>query len=57
MIEAAGTGGADLHNLQFLVPRGISPSVFTALAAMLPSIFRVSNPLVLKTTPLTPKGS
>lgn len=50
MIEAAGAGGAELHNLQFLVPTGISPEVFSTLATMLPSIFRVSNPLVLKTS-------
>lgn len=48
MIEAAGVGGAEINNLQFLVPFGISAEVFSTLAAMLPSIFRVSNPLVVK---------
>lgn len=48
MIEAAGVGGAEVNNLQFLVPDGISPEVFSTLATMLPSIFRVSNPLVVK---------
>ncbi|XP_039289282.1 protein C12orf4 homolog [Nilaparvata lugens] len=48
MIEMASWGGSDLKNLQFLVPKGISEDVFASLATMLPSIFRVSNPLVLK---------
>uniref|UniRef100_A0A1B6G7P0 Uncharacterized protein n=1 Tax=Cuerna arida TaxID=1464854 RepID=A0A1B6G7P0_9HEMI len=51
MIEMASWGGSDLKNLQFLVPKGISEDVFANLAAMLPSIFRVSNPLVFKVTP------
>ncbi|KAK7603268.1 hypothetical protein V9T40_003267 [Parthenolecanium corni] len=57
MIEMASWGGSDLKNLQFLVPKGISEEVFASLATMLPSIFRVSNPLVFKasSTPTTPK--
>ncbi|KAK7873103.1 hypothetical protein R5R35_006334 [Gryllus longicercus] len=57
MIEMASWGGSELKNLQFLVPKGISEEVFQTLATMLPSIFRVSNPLVLKvsSTPHTPK--
>jgi len=55
MMETAGAGGAELHNLQFLVPRKISPDVFSALASMLPSIFRISNPLVVKTTFVSPR--
>uniref|UniRef100_A0A1B6CIF8 Uncharacterized protein n=3 Tax=Clastoptera arizonana TaxID=38151 RepID=A0A1B6CIF8_9HEMI len=51
MIEMASWGGAELKNLQFLVPKGISEDVFTNLATMLPSIFRVSNPLVFKASP------
>ncbi|XP_054271407.1 protein C12orf4 homolog [Macrosteles quadrilineatus] len=51
MIEMASWGGSDLKNLQFLVPKGISEDVFASLAAMLPSIFRVSNPLVFKMSP------
>ncbi|KAI4502370.1 hypothetical protein M0802_002282 [Mischocyttarus mexicanus] len=46
MIEMASWGGAELKNLQFLVPKGMSEEVFGTLATMLPSIFRVSNPLV-----------
>lgn len=68
MIEMASWGGAELKNLQFLVPKvgtiffrflqfnknwytlfqGMSEEVFSTLATMLPSIFRVSNPLVFK---------
>ncbi|CAK9804285.1 Protein C12orf4 homolog [Anthophora quadrimaculata] len=57
MIEMASWGGAELKNLQFLVPKGMSEEVFGTLATMLPSIFRVSNPLVFKatSTPQTPK--
>ncbi|XP_075226606.1 FERRY endosomal RAB5 effector complex subunit 3 [Lycorma delicatula] len=58
MIEMASWGGSDLKNLQFLVPKGISEDVFSSLATMLPSIFRVSNPLVFKATswPVTAKN-
>ncbi|XP_015112334.1 protein C12orf4 homolog [Diachasma alloeum] len=57
MIEMASWGGAELKNLQFLVPKGMSEEVFGTLATMLPSIFRVSNPLVFKANgaPNTPK--
>lgn len=57
MIEMASWGGAELKNLQFLVPKGMSEEVFGTLATMLPSIFRVSNPLVFKatSTPKSPK--
>ncbi|XP_014213928.1 protein C12orf4 homolog [Copidosoma floridanum] len=57
MIEMASWGGAELKNLQFLVPKGMSEEVFGTLATMLPSIFRVSNPLIFKatSTPQTPK--
>ncbi|KAG8234654.1 hypothetical protein J437_LFUL006542 [Ladona fulva] len=48
MIEMASWGGSQIKNLQFLVPKGISEEVFGTLATMLPSIFRVSNPLVFK---------
>ncbi|KAF6216125.1 hypothetical protein GE061_000463 [Apolygus lucorum] len=48
MIEMASWGGSELKNLQFLVPTSISEDIFTSLAGMVPSIFRVSNPLVLK---------
>ncbi|XP_063216529.1 protein C12orf4 homolog isoform X2 [Bacillus rossius redtenbacheri] len=58
MIEMASWGGSELKNLQFLVPKGISEDIFSTLATMLPSIFRVSNPLVFKvsSTPQTPKS-
>lgn len=59
MIEMASWGGSELKNLQFVVPEGISDEVFVSLAAMLPSVFRVSNPLVFKasSTPITPKSN
>ncbi|KAB0801496.1 hypothetical protein PPYR_05856 [Photinus pyralis] len=48
MIEMASWGGSDLKNLQFLLPKGISSDVFQSLTTMLPNIFKVSNPLILK---------
>ncbi|KAF5285284.1 hypothetical protein FQR65_LT13274 [Abscondita terminalis] len=48
MIEMASWGGSDLKNLQFMLPQGISSDVFQSLTTMLPSIFKVSNPLILK---------
>jgi hypothetical protein len=44
---------------EILCFQGISEEVFGTLAIMLPSIFRVSNPLVFKassSTPHTPKS-
>lgn len=50
MMEMASWGGAEMKNMQFLVPKGISEDLFQHLAAMLPNIFRVSNPLVVKSS-------
>ncbi|XP_076331224.1 FERRY endosomal RAB5 effector complex subunit 3-like isoform X1 [Tachypleus tridentatus] len=47
MIEMASLGGDETRTVQFLVPRGISEELFSSLASMLPSIFRLSNPLIL----------
>ena len=51
--------GKRLHSRQYHSYRlqGMSEEVFGTLATMLPSIFRVSNPLVFKatSTPQTPK--
>jgi hypothetical protein len=55
MMELASYGGgvdvgktAASPTLQFLLPRDAADQVFFALAAMLPGVFRVSNPLVLR---------
>jgi len=50
MIEMASWGGIENRTVQFLIPKGISEDLFSNLAALLPSIFRVSNPLVVKST-------
>jgi hypothetical protein len=49
MIEMASLlpTNEDNRTLQFVVPEGISEELFSSLASMLPSIFRLSNPLVL----------
>jgi len=55
MMELASYGGgvdvtarAASPTLQFLLPRDAADEVFHALAAILPGVFRVSNPLVLR---------
>ncbi|XP_018578817.1 protein C12orf4 homolog [Anoplophora glabripennis] len=48
MIEMASCGGSDLKNLQFMLPQGISNQVFQSMTEMLPRIFKVSNPKILK---------
>lgn len=50
MMEMSSWGGAEMKNMQFLVPKGISEDLFQHLASMLPNIFRVSNPLVVKSS-------
>lgn len=45
MLEAAGWGGAELRTLHFALPPGAAPALFQALAALLPAIFRLSNPV------------
>ncbi|XP_021946014.1 protein C12orf4 isoform X2 [Folsomia candida] len=50
MIEMASWGGAEMKNLQFVVPKDMPEEIFHALAAMLPNIFRVSNPLRLSSS-------
>ena len=44
-MEVASWGGAEIKTLQFLVPKDIDQDVFTKLAMMLPTIFRISNPI------------
>lgn len=48
MIEMASWGGSELKNLQFMLPEGISQAVFTSMTEMLPRIFKVCNPKILK---------
>ncbi|CAB3222900.1 unnamed protein product [Arctia plantaginis] len=45
MLEAAGWGGADLRTLHFVLPPATRPPLFATLAHLLPSIFRISNPV------------
>ena len=48
MLEAAGWGGAELRTLQFALPPAAAPALFAQLAALLPNIFRISNPVKFK---------
>jgi len=52
MIDMASLTPSNEGNrtLKFVVPEGIQDQLFSNLASMLPSIFRLSNPLVLKTS-------
>jgi len=50
MIEMTSWGGADMKNLQFLAPKDTTEATFSGLAAMLPNVFRVSNPLRLSSS-------
>lgn len=47
MMESLSWDGHESRTLQFVVPPGISEDMFIAFSNMLPSIFRVSNPLDL----------
>ncbi|KAG6444247.1 hypothetical protein O3G_MSEX003306 [Manduca sexta] len=48
VLEAAGAGGAELRTLHFALPPAIDARVFASLATLLPTIFRISNPLKFK---------
>ncbi|XP_054712421.1 protein C12orf4 homolog [Uloborus diversus] len=48
MIEMASLVGDETRTVQFLVPKGISEELFSSLSNLIPAIFRVSNPVVLK---------
>ncbi|GAB1597282.1 protein C12orf4 homolog [Argonauta hians] len=48
MMEMATWGGLESRTIQFLVPQGMSEEMFANISNMLPSIFRLSNPLVVK---------
>lgn len=50
MIEMATYSSLVSRTIQFLVPRGMSEEMFAQISNMLPGIFRLSNPLVVKST-------
>lgn len=50
MMEIATWGGQESRTIQFLVPPGMSEEMFANISNMLPSIFRLSNPLVVKSS-------
>lgn len=50
MMEMAAYGGYKSRTIQFLVPPGISEDVFSGISSMLTNIFRLSNPLVVKSS-------
>lgn len=51
MLELAGWGGAELRTLTAALPPATAPDVFAALAALLPSVFRISNPVKIRQPP------
>eukprot|EP00117_Sycon_ciliatum_P029081 scpid47939/ scgid23240/ Uncharacterized protein C12orf4 homolog len=48
MMENSSWSGTETRTIQFVLPPGISDSVFTHFTAMLPNIFRVANALDLR---------
>uniref|UniRef100_A0A2C9JQK1 Uncharacterized protein n=1 Tax=Biomphalaria glabrata TaxID=6526 RepID=A0A2C9JQK1_BIOGL len=48
MIEMATYSSQESKTIQFLVPRGLSEELFHQISNMIPTIFRLSNPLVVK---------
>lgn len=51
MMEMATYGGVEGLTIQFLVPLGISEELFAAISNMLPTIFRLSNPVYMAKSP------
>ncbi|KAK6170121.1 hypothetical protein SNE40_018593 [Patella caerulea] len=51
MIEMATYGAQESRTIQFLVPRGLSEDMFMNISNMLPTIFRLSNPVIHKSGP------
>ncbi|KAL4240488.1 hypothetical protein ACF0H5_001279 [Mactra antiquata] len=47
MMEMATYGGTESLTVQFLVPLGISEELFAGISNMLPTIFRLSNPVYM----------
>jgi len=47
---SSGTPGERNREIQFVVPPGIDDTLFQTFCNMLPGIFRLSNPLVVKST-------
>ncbi|XP_048758931.1 protein C12orf4 homolog [Ostrea edulis] len=50
MMEMAAYGGYKSRTIQFLVPPGISEDMFSGISSMLTTIFRLSNPVVVKSS-------
>lgn len=51
IMEMATYGRQESRNIQFLVPLGISDEMFANICNMLPTIFRLSNPVVMVKSP------
>ncbi|XP_043213077.1 protein C12orf4 homolog [Amphibalanus amphitrite] len=50
MMEMVSWGGTETRTIHFIVPKTISEEVFASVSALLPTIFRVSNPLVVRSS-------
>ncbi|XP_005104405.1 protein C12orf4 homolog [Aplysia californica] len=50
MIEMATYSSQESRTIQFLVPSGLSEELFHQISNMIPTIFRLSNPLVVKSS-------
>ncbi|XP_060068652.1 protein C12orf4 homolog [Ylistrum balloti] len=50
MMEMVTYGGQNSRTIQFLVPRGLSEEMFASISNLLTTIFRLSNPVVVKSS-------
>ncbi|CAH1795039.1 unnamed protein product [Owenia fusiformis] len=50
MMELSTWGGHQSRNIQFMLPKGLSDNMFLQISAMMPTIFRVSNAIVVKSS-------
>ncbi|KAL5018621.1 hypothetical protein ScPMuIL_004343 [Solemya velum] len=50
VMEMSTYSAQESRTIQFLVPRGMSEEMFASISAMLPSIFRLSNSIVVKSS-------
>lgn len=48
VMELALWTGQEAFTIQFLVPKGLSDEAFVSISTMLPTIFRMSNPVIAK---------
>lgn len=56
MMEMVTYGGQHSRTIQFLVPHGLSEEMFASISNLLTTIFRLSNPVVVKSSQTSHSG-